>query len=333
MARLYHTGFEVGSNAMFDLGAGGTMSTSGTRGAWSTYCLTGLSDAGPVVSTMAGGSASELFCGIGFYTTSFVSWGRIIEFRTSDNTQQFCVSFNSGGHVVLFRGGNGGTILGTGTITMQTNRWTFVEFHIVMSDASGSFECKVDGAVDGSLTLSSIDTKNHASVSAVDRYAIGASNTSWDDLYVNDTTGSQNTGYSGDTRISAYVPNAAGDVAGMTPTSGANYTNVDERPPNDATDIVAATGTTLYDLYNIPNTSGVATVQAVQLWLRAQKSDAGAKSIAHMLKSGSTENQGADAALSTSWAYYPKVYSNDPTDSAAWTPSKLDSLQIGAKAR
>jgi hypothetical protein len=154
-----------------------------------------------------------------------------------------------------------------------------------------------------------------------------------DDLWVNDTTGAQNTGFSGDIRVAAYIPNAAGDVTGLTPTGGANYTNVDERPPNDATDIVSATGTTLYDLYHVPNTSGVGTVQAVTLWLRAQKSDAGAKSIAHKLKSASTEDTGADLTLSTTWAYYGKVYNVDPTDSVAWTAGKVDALQIGAKAR
>lgn len=339
MARVFQTGGETGSPEVFDQTHTGVVSTTVTRGAWSSYSLDDGATAGFQASLDS--AASEIYGGFGLYLTNVgpASARRIAAWSSPNATQQVSLDVSPAGKLQAFRGDGsqfgGGTSLGTGTATLVTSRWYYIEYHITVNAATGVFQVKIDNTTD--IDLSAQNTKNDGASSTIDRIYLGSDGFAFqkyfDDIYVNDTTGTQNTGYSGDIRISAYIPNAAGDVTGFTPTAGANYTNVDERPPNDATDIVAGTGTTLYDLYNIPNTSSVATVQAVTLWLRAQKSDAGTKSVAPMIKSGATENQGSDQTLSTTWAYYRKNYNVDPTDSAAWTALKVDSLQIGAKAR
>jgi hypothetical protein len=259
---------------------------------------------------------------------------RVVNLITATPDVNLCLRINAADHFEVLRGD--ATSLATGTATIASSTWYYVEFYALISDTVGKIQVRVNQVDDIALTTG-LDTRQDATGAGTVITGIGiipdSSSHYVDDLWVNDTTGAQNTGFSGDIRVAAYIPNAAGDVTGLTPTGGANYTNVDERPPNDATDIVSATGTTLYDLYHVPNTSGVGTVQAVTLWLRAQKSDAGAKSIAHKLKSASTEDTGADLTLSTTWAYYGKVYNVDPTDSVAWTAGKVDALQIGAKAR
>jgi hypothetical protein len=332
MARILATGFEAGSTGVFDLQVpAASLSTTVTRGAWSSYSSTGGGTTG-VISFAS--SVGELYVGCGFYGSD-ASALAVFHIVSQNNTPNLTLTTDGANHFQIRRGDASGTVLATSSLTYSASRWYFVEVYTLTDDATGKYQLKVDG-VDWIALATGADTRNDAAANGNLNnrlYNVNTGSGFIDDLYVNDTTGSQNTGFSGDIRISAYIPNASGDVTGMTPTSGSNYTNVDERPPNDATDIVAATGTTLYDLYNIPNTSGVATVQSVTLWLRAQKSDAGAKSIAHMIKSASTENQGADLALSTSWSYYRKVYSNDPTDSNAWTPGKVDALQVGQKAR
>jgi len=329
MARIFQTGFETGIEPTVDFGSGwGTATSSGTRGAWSAYCL---GHSTQVCSYAFTASAGEIYFGIGL-SHGTVPNDNIIAFRSPNAVTNVYLFFDSTQHVQARRGDD--TVLGTSSFTYPvTSTWYYLTGHIVISDSVGVVSLSKDG-VNG-LSLTSQDTRNDAGANGdkVDRIQLKPYNSPMDDIWVNDTTGSQNTADSGDVRISAYIPNDVGDVTGMTPTSGANWSNVDERPPNDATDLVAASGTSLYDLYNIPNTVGVATVQAVTLWLRAQKSDAGAKNVAHVIKSGSTENVGSDVPLSTSWTYYGKLYNVDPTDSAAWTPSKINSLQIGQKAR
>jgi hypothetical protein len=265
-----------------------------------------------------------------------------MRFITPNGTDNVSVWMDGAGNLSVYRGDHV-TLLGSAGPTVLTQGiWYYVEFYALISDTVGKIQLKINGVDEVALTTG-LDTRADAAAGGDVISAVGFTTDTGqfivDDLYINDTTSTRNTGFSGDIRVSVYIPNAAGDSTGLTPTAGANYTNIDERPPNDATDIVSATGTTLYDLYNIPNTSGIATVQAVYLWLRAQKSDAGAKNVAHVVKydtdasgTADTENVGSDVALSTSWAYYGKVYNDDPGNTA-WSAAKIDALQIGAKAR
>jgi len=328
MARIFCTGFEPGHMGVFDISQNGSVTTANTRGTYSGYAYTATATR---ASASWDSSVSEFYFGFGAYKTAIDSTF-LMDFLSPNGTVNIRLQTTAGAKLSVYRGT--GSLLGTGTATLSGATWVYIEGHILINDTTGTVETKVNGVQDLSLTAQ--DTRNDAGANGdkCDRFEVGGTSAAiFDDIYMNDTTGAQNTAYSGDLRVSAYIPNAAGASSGMTPTAGANYTNVDERPPNDATDIVAATGTTLYDLYALPDTSGIAAVQSVTLWLRAQKSDAGAKNIAHMIKSGATENQGSDIALSTSWTYYRKNYNNDPTDSTAWSAIKVDGLQIGAKAR
>jgi hypothetical protein len=330
MARVLCTGFETGNKEVWNLTTpAAALSTTITRGAWSGYSSPGGGTTGGIGFDS---SVAELYVGCGVYFSDASSL-YVVQVTSQNNVINLQVGTDGSNHIRVWRGD--GTVLATSTLTYSVATWYYLELYTLTNDATGKYQVRMNG-VDWIALVTGADTRNDAGANGNlnDRlYGPNSGSVFIDDLYVNDTTGTQNTGFSGDIRVSAYIPNASGDVTGFTPTSGANYTNVDDRPPNDATDIVAATGTTLYDLYNIPNTSGVGTVQSVTLWLRAQKSDAGAKSIAHKLKSGSTEDTGADLTLSTSWTYYRKTYSVDPTDSAAWTSGKVDALQIGVKAR
>lgn len=332
MARIFQTGLELGSSAIFSTFNGGIV-TSPVAGAWSVYSLRGSSGGGNNIISMDA-SVSELYFGARLRFTSIAARNHI-HFLSPNATEQVSLRQAAGGQFTATRNG---TVLtgGTGTVVPSVDTWYYVEGHIIVSDTVGVFEVKIDGVQD--INVTGADTKNDGATSNIDRLNLMSSSTAQflDDMYVNDTTGSQNTGYSGDQRLKLYVPNAAGDVTGLTrggTDSGNNYGQVDEVPTNDGTDYVFGTDTTSYDLYNIPNTSGVATVQAATLWARALKSDAGAASLALVLKSGGTENFGSDVALSTSYAFYHTLYNNDPTDSAAWSASKIDSLQIGIKSR
>jgi hypothetical protein len=313
----------------------GSVVTTTTRGAWSAYAYqtNGASAQGSWLS-----SVSEFYLGFGFNHTGT---GGFL-YLTSQNGGAGGVNIQldiTAGHAICWRLGFNGTIIDTGTTVLSTNVWYFIELHAVIHDTTGSIEVKINGTSEFNHTNTDTRADAAANGNLVNQIKIGPISAAYyDDLYVNDTSGAQNTGYSGDTRWSAYIPNASGDNTGLTrggSDSGTNWGQVDERPPNDATDYVFGTGTTVYDLYNIPNTSAVATVQSVTLWLRAQKSDAGAKNIATVIKSGATptETVGSDVALSTSWTYYNKIYNNEPVDNVAWTAAKLDALQIGAKAR
>jgi len=340
MARIFQTGFEMGSREVVTGDSGGSVVTTPTGGAYSAYAFKTFVLGSNTHMFLLDSSTGEFYCGVRMHRPSATGYPgsseRTINFVSPNGTTNLQVRLQPSGALDVVRG-NAGTTIGSGTTFIPLGAYFYYEVYGLISDTVGKIQTRINGTDDIALTTG-LDTRADAAAGGdlVDRFAIGgvASADLWiDDIYFNDTTGAENTGFSGDIRISAYIPNAAGDVTGLTATSGSNYAAVDERPPNDATDYVYDSGTSNYDLYNIPNTSGITSVQAATLWLRAQKSDAGAKNIAHKIKSAATEDTGSDIALSTSWTYYGKVYNVDPTDSNAWTAGKIDALQIGAKAR
>lgn len=326
MTRRFHTGFETGSTSFF---AGTT--TAQKRGSWSTYGCQGSTPAVQVITT----GVAESYHGFGFYGGSIGNGRTMLELNNMNNTRVWYLSTDAAGHIQAVRGDN--SVRATSTLTLSATTWYYIQMHLKIDDSTGLCEILVDGTQ--WVNLTGDDTRSDATTNGekINRVGFsGDSNYYADDYYFNDTAGSVNNGYSGDIRIKGYSPNAAGSNTGLTrggSDSGNNYGQVDEVPPNDGTDYVFGTDTSSYDLYNIPNTSGVSDVQAVQLWARAAKSDASAASIALMLKSGSTEDQDSDQALSTSYGYFYRCYDVDPTDSTGWTPSKIDSLQVGVKSR
>jgi hypothetical protein len=88
----------------------------------------------------------------------------------------------------------------------------------------------------------------------------------------------------------------------------------------------------LYGMDNLPPEFDA--VQAVQVWARARKSDAGVGLFAFLLKSGVTTDTGADIGLAAgSWLQYTKVYDRNPVGPADWTIADVNSAQSGLKVK
>lgn len=341
MARLFETGFEQQSLAIGDITPlGGNFSgiSPATRGSWSNV---GYNVSGGMISF--GTAVSDFYFGHGFMAQTS-GFKHDLAFYSSNGTSQIELCL-SAGNVMQYKLGRDGTVLATGTTVLTAGVWYYIEGHVVIHDTTGSLALRINEVVESSMTVSGIDTRNDAAGGGdkCDRVYLGDGGTQLDDIYINDTTGSVNTGYSGDIAVIGVVPNAAGDNTGLSrggSDSGSNWGQVDEVPPNDATDYVYGTDTSSYDLYNIPSVSSIlASVQSVRLWTRAQKSGAGSGSLAHVVKydtdasgTADTENVGSDVALSTGWAYYGKEYNQQP-DSTNWSAAKVDALQVGVKSR
>jgi hypothetical protein len=107
--------------------------------------------------------------------------------------------------------------------------------------------------------------------------------------------------------------------------------------PSHEDDIAFLQETTVddLDLYNMDDVPGdFDTVQAVQVWARARKSDAGTGLFAFLLKSGGSTDTGADNGLAAgSWLQFTKVYDRNPIGPADWTTSSVNAAQAGLKVR
>lgn len=132
----------------------------------------------------------------------------------------------------------------------------------------------------------------------------------------------------GDVRVNTYFPSGAGSSTAWTPSTGANWTTVDEVPVNDA-DFVTSGTSAARDLYAFPDRSGLGTILAVQTNTHANKDDAGARSIRHVVKSASAVELSSDIALGATLLDYAAMFHKDPNTAAAWTEAGFNAAEFG----
>jgi hypothetical protein len=151
-----------------------------------------------------------------------------------------------------------------------------------------------------------------------------------DDLYILTTSGSANTTFWGDVHIEARFPTSDATYSQWTPSTGTDhYALVDETTPN-TTDYVSSLTPGQKDTYGFQDlTATDGTVMAVQEMIYAQKSDAGARSIAGLSRVSSTDYDGETKALTSSYTYYTHVMERNPNTGIAWTISEVNASEFG----
>lgn len=228
--------------------------------------------------------------------------------------------------------------------SVSGDAWHLIEIHYVGSTTTtGTLEVWVDGV----QTLNATGTRTSHTNAAVTEFDLGClrQNVSgmingtctnyfgFDDVRWQDTTGSVNNGRPGDEAIRLMVPTSAGDSAQFTrggTDSGANYTQMDEIPPNSGTDYVYSTTVGHLDLYNTTDFP-VTAISAVNVLAQVANSDGGGGSIYLPTKTGAGQSDGTAVTLTGTWNYQSRLLESDPADSAAWSSAKLAALQIGLK--
>jgi hypothetical protein len=264
--------------------------------------------------------------GAGAQSPFFHIWG------DSGNTLHLTVSLHNGTQFQLRRGGWNDTLLATGVYSVTG--WVYVEISASIHDTTGSVTVKVNGTT--VITFSG-DTKNGGTNNTIDAISGGLVYSSvtynyYDDLYVCDETGSApyNT-FLGDVRVHTMSPSAAGTTTQFTPSSGANYTTVDELPYS-ATDYVAASSPTIKDTYQMSDLpAGAATIFGVQTNVIAKKTDAGNIAIKPVVRSGGTDYSGSSTVLSSSDITISNLRTQDPATATTWTAGGVNGMEAGVE--
>ena len=176
-------------------------------------------------------------------------------------------------------------------------------------------------------------------------------NVFFDDIALNDSSGSSQTGLPGSGKIIKLKPSAAGDAntfgtqTGGTAGAGNNFTRVSENTPDNATTFNGSSTLNQEDLFNVDD-SGIGasdTVNVVHVGFRFRNStaDATAGIKVEIEKTGSgTKTQSSEIKPnSTTWktnatanpTNHPITLYKDPDGTNPWTQTTLDSMQIGYK--
>lgn len=325
-------------------------SANGNDGAtrWTTYgpatVLAGESPTGRAVYRLPSSTVSGLARSIPGTTSVLVSWYGRMQASGSDastNAQQF--QLFSGGTVrislthpadgaVRVRQGNGnGTILdtsGIGVIIPQT--WHHYQVRAVLrNDSSGRIEVWVDG-----VQVINFTGSNAAAIVDVDSVRFGRTTAgSWDvsDISIHDSTTPI-----GVNMVWDMLPTGVGNNTDLSqePNSGANWEKVDEPTPDGDTTYVYGDTEGDFDTYQMADLpAGTWNVLAVQTILNARKSDAGARFMRPVLRSGGVNYTGTSVPVADSYAASVEIFENDPDTSTAWTSSAVDALEVGPEVR
>lgn len=238
----------------------------------------------------------------------------------------------------------GGTLLGTGSTPFPADTWHVLEWRTQITNATtGTTTVWLDG---NQIITFSGDNTGSAAGTTVQFLVLGScsgtigSATGWyagfDDIAVNDTSGTVNTGRPLDGRVILLAPNGAGSSTQLTrggTDTGANWSQVSEVPPSMAQYVGSPTVAQrdLYALANLP--VAVQSINVVEVLALAQNSDAGGGSVGLTVKSGATVNEATAIGLGTTAAYVTSRWEIDPNGSVAWSAAAVDALEIGVTIR
>jgi len=269
------------------------------------------------------------------------------------NSGDACLKLTTGGNVQLFIAGSQ---VGSNSTALTNGQWYMLELYVDGTPASGSRICRarIDG-VEFAGTATATTFNNPRTLFVGGNVFFDASTTGvfyWDDVAVNDSTGSAQNSYPGSGKVITLFPDAAGDSnAWLNTAAGAgastNYQLVDENPPNDATDLVQSVTANAQDLYNF-GASGLGasdTINVVQVYSRHRNNTADATtSFALVIEktAAGTKTQGSTILPNTTtWrtgsgngtaaAEWPSLTAYLDPDGAAWTSTTIDSMQAGPK--
>jgi hypothetical protein len=319
----------------------GSIGTSDARFPGSKYFSPGFGSGSLQAFNL--GNQSTLIVGFAFWVSgTFANDLNICSLRDNGG-EQLSLRLDDDG-LLLYVSRNG-TTLATATTVLNGGAWYYIEFKATIHNTAGAYAVRVNGApIAGISDATNVNTRG----SGTNNYANqvwfhdggfhgSGSSFRYSDVYIlNDTGPAPLNDFLGDVRYDVLYPDGAGAYSQWTPTSGANYTNVDESPANQ-TDYVESTGDDQIDSYSFADMSVAAsTIYVVQVNAYAQKTDSGAKSLAIFCKaSDGTESVSADQVLGSSWLVYRRILPEEPYAGGTrpWTVARVNGSQFGVKSR
>lgn len=367
MTRLITCGFEMQSNTaeFFAVANGPAFSTATPRsGNVCGRILTPTS--GTARSWQLSWKQDLQFIFIRFYlriTTNPNVGNQILRVMAADlNGVAGSMALNSDGTLTLQRSDGAG--IGVASPVLNTGQWYRVELHLDKTGANGShiMRARVDGIEFTSVTnLTLAYNMGRILLGAnLENGSCSAGQWLYDDVAVNDGDGTAQNTYPGEGKVVAFRPNAAGDsntfdtpVGGTSSALSDNYSRVNETPPNNDTSYNASKTANQEDLFECPSCADVGigpndTISWVGvggLWRHEAFGSSGSFKYELMKASGGTKMVTTTGITFGNNSYHPIGGTNDncrypapapasghlDPDGNPWTPSTLDTMQIGYK--
>lgn len=358
MARIFTSGFEsnsytAGVEWTSNLATNPTFSTGTKRSgsyAMRISSLTSASTQGVRFQYLASEATNERYFRFYAYFTTFPGAENRIavwnDSTTATSTPSIYLTIDNSGVLKLYD--EDGQI--TGTSTLQTGTWYCIEVHY--SNTGGAGACVVEARVNYAAAFASSTTRSIASNNSPYHFFLGGnlggeSNTTgdwyFDDVAINDTSGSFQTSWPGEGEVIHLRPSSAGDNSDW---SG-SYVDVSEVTPDDATTMCTSNTLNQTDDHNIDNTpsslesSDIINCVHVGFRYDGASSSANAGLVIRIKSeaSGTVQESTEVVPANTTWYTYGTtgtnigplltLYDLPGASTTAWTKDKLDTTQIG----
>ena len=239
---------------------------------------------------------------------------------------------NAGSGISAWRGRQY-VLLGSSTNgILAPGAYKYIEAQVFVSATVGTVTVKVDGAT--VLALTNVNTKGDPTQPGIMYVGVGGAGgtNSWDDVYITDATGANNTGFLGDSRVDLVLPNGEGNYLQWTPTGGGtHYTQIDDVPNQIATNVLDSTVGNI-DCYTMQDISAIgSTIFGAQEVFWGHKSDAGARSVEPFCRSNGTDSALTALPIGTGDSFYRGIYELNPDTATAWTETTFNAAEFGVK--
>lgn len=354
MARLWTDGAELQSTGTLDHSDSGTAPAINTSIKHSGAASYRINASGASIwfgqqYKSADSNTQGWFRAYVYFATLPAAEAEIMSLWTTSATRQVNITVDNTG-VVRMRD-SGGTQRGNASSALSTGTWHRIEFTSTVNAGAAVMEARVNGSAFASASNGNVG--NHS------RFLLGCPAAGqtydiyYDDIAVNDASGSAETSWPGEGHVAYMRPDGAGDgqqwnKQGGGAASSTNYQDVDETTPDDATTYLRRTTTgAKADDYAVQSSAAAgipagSTIKLVAVGARvgSTSTTATGRNYAARIKSqaSGTVTTGATAACNVNgWTSHvaaaPKNYQltsyADPQAGGAWTTTLLDSMQIG----
>lgn len=250
-----------------------------------------------------------------------ISGESIVEFH-HQGEHQCGVGFNAIGGIITKRGG---TVTATSLPNLvKAMVWHYIEIETVINSGSGRMTVFLDGV---NVLEYTGNTQNIGPYAANGIRFNNMRDITWhlDDLNVVDVASRI-----GERRVETLRVN--GDVSGnawIPAVTGPGYDMLDDILV-DMNTYVSSNTVGAKDMYNLSNLStNPTTIDAVQLFVWAQKTDSDTRTMTTQMKSGSIETTSTPYNIPSDSIPLTRIANKDPNGNIAWTTAAVNALQVG----
>lgn len=221
----------------------------------------------------------------------------------------------------------GGAAAVSASNSLSSSTWNYFELGVHCAE-SGSYELRVNGSSIGWLPPTNADTRNGGTgvIDNVRVYGTQPESGHIQDYYI---TYGDELAWFGDSRMDPVLLAADGTPMDWVPSSGNAWERLNAGDGYVGSSVDEATA--LFEVADLGYTP--TAIHSVALRGLLQKSDAGARGAAMLIKSGSSEVESSELTLSTDPLGLAQMARLNPATGQPWTVSEVNAMRAGLRVK